>query len=234
MTDYAERLDAALLARKAVPQFGAGFDVAAAYAIQRDLVARRLARGERMTGIKLGLTSEAKMRQMGVHEAIWGRLTDAMQLGDGGTVELGRRIHPKVEPEVAFLVRGGAIGAIAPAIEVIDSRYAGFKFTLPEVIADNTSAAAFVVGAWQPVPEGVDDLEVLMEINGSVAQKGSTAAILGDPRRAFEDALRLAGPLEDGWIVLAGAATAALPLAAGATVKVTVAGLGSVSLRASA
>jgi 2-oxo-3-hexenedioate decarboxylase len=233
MTDYAARLDAALLTHTAVPQFKAGFDVTAAYAIQQDVVARRVARGERIAGIKLGLTSEAKMRQMGVHEAIWGRLTDAMRIPDGGTVELGKRIHPKVEPEVAFLVKGGTIASIAPAIEVIDSRYLGFKFTLPEVIADNTSAAGFVVGAWQPVPDGVEDLGVLMEINGRSAEKGSTSAILGDPRRAFDDALRLAGKLEDGWIVLAGAATAALPLPAGATVQVTVEKLGSVSLRAS-
>lgn len=233
MTDYAARLDAALLTHTAVPQFKAGFDVTAAYAIQQDVVARRVARGERIAGIKLGLTSEAKMRQMGVHEAIWGRLTDAMKIPDGGTVELAKRIHPKVEPEVAFLVKGGTIASIAPAIEVIDSRYLGFKFTLPEVIADNTSAAAFVVGAWQPVPDGVEDLGVLMEINGRSAEKGNTSAILGDPRRAFADALRLAGKLEDGWIVLAGAATAALPLPAGATVQVTVEKLGSVSLRAS-
>jgi 2-oxo-3-hexenedioate decarboxylase len=232
MTDYADVLDNALTTRTAVPQFGADFGVADAYKIQEDLVSRRLGRGERVAGVKLGLTSKAKMRQMGVGEVIWGWLTDAMRIPDGGVADLAERIHPKVEPEVAFLVEGGAIAAIAPAIELIDSRYENFKFTLPEVIADNTSAAGFVVGAWQPVPSGVDNLGVLLEVDGRVAEIGSTAAILGDPRRAFTDAIRLAGNLEDGWIVLAGAATAAVPLKPGASVRVSVEKIGTAALRA--
>jgi 2-oxo-3-hexenedioate decarboxylase len=216
-----------------VAQFGADFGVGDAYEIQQDVVARRLARGEKIVGVKLGLTSKAKMRQMRVDEVIWGRLTDGMLIPDGGVVDLAERIHPKVEPEVAFLVGGGTIAAIAPAIELIDSRYENFKFTLPEVIADNTSAAGFVVGAWQPVPDGVDNLGVLLEVDGRTAEIGSTAAILGDPRRAFTDASRLAGALEDGWIVLAGAATAAVSLPPGSSVRVTVEKLGTASLRAS-
>jgi 2-oxo-3-hexenedioate decarboxylase len=233
MTTYADRLDQALTTHTAVAQFGADFGAADAYKIQDDLVSRRLGRGERVAGIKLGLTSKAKMQQMGIGEAIWGRLTDAMRIPDGGVVELSERIHPKVEPEVAFLVEGGTIAAIAPAIELIDSRYENFTFTLAEVIADNTSAAGFVVGAWQPVPDGVDNLGVLLEIDGRVAEIGSTAAILGDPRRAFTDALRLAGTLEDGWIVLAGAATAAVSLTPGASVRVSVEKIGTAALRAS-
>jgi 2-oxo-3-hexenedioate decarboxylase len=234
LTDYAELLDDALTTRTAVAQFGADFGVADAYRIQGDLVSRRIGRGERVAGVKLGLTSKAKMQQMGVDEAIWGWLTDAMRIPDGGVVQLADRIHPKVEPEVAFLVEGRRIAAVAPAIELIDSRYENFKFTLPEVIADNTSAAGFAVGAWQPVPADVDNLGVLLEIDGKTAESGSTAAILGDPRRAFADALRLAGDLDDGWVVLAGAATAAVPLTPGAAVRVTVESLGAVSLRASA
>jgi 2-oxo-3-hexenedioate decarboxylase len=234
VTDFADRLDDALTTHTAVAQFGADFGVADAYKIQEDLVSRRLGRGERVAGVKLGLTSKAKMQQMGVDEAIWGWLTDAMRIPDGGVVELAERIHPKVEPEVAFLVGGGTIAAIAPAIELIDSRYENFKFTLPEVIADNTSAAGFVVGAWQPVPEGVDNLGVLLEVDGRPVEIGSTAAILGDPRRAFADALRLAGELDDGWVVLAGAATAAVALKPGASVRVSVEKIGTAALRASA
>jgi 2-oxo-3-hexenedioate decarboxylase len=209
------------------------FPVDDPYAAQRALVERRLARGERIAGIKMGLTSKAKMEQMGVAEAIWGRLTDAMRIPDGGVLDLAPRIHPKVEPEVAFLVRDGRIAAIAPAIEVIDSRWRDFKFTLPEVIADNTSAAGFVTGPWQPMPAGVDNLGVLLEVDGRVVEIGSTAAILGDPRRAFAEAARLAGPLTDDWVVLAGAATAAVPVPAGATVRVTVEKIGTAALKAS-
>lgn len=233
MTIFADKLDNALVSRNEVPSFGAEtFDVAAAYEIQREVVERRLARGEAIVGVKMGLTSKAKMTQMGVTEAIWGRLTDAMAIPDGGVLDLSQRIHAKVEPEVAFLVKDGAIAAIAPALEVIDSRYLDFKFTLPDVIADNTSAAAFVVGAWQPVPDGVDNLGVLLEINGRTVEIGSTAAILGDPRRAFADAARLAGPLADDWIVLAGAATAAVTVKPGDHLRVSVEKLGTASLRA--
>ncbi|WP_250036384.1 2-keto-4-pentenoate hydratase [Paractinoplanes maris] len=231
MTPLALALDNALTTATELP--GGGHEIADPYAVQRELVGLRLARGETIAGIKLGLTSKAKMRQMGVDSVIWGRLTDAMRIEDGGVLDLGPRIHPKVEPEVAFLVRDGAIAAVAPALEVIDSRWLDFKFTLDEVIADNTSAAAFVVGAWQPVPPSIDALEVRLLLDDQVVESGSTAAILGDPREAFAEARRLAGALEDDWIVLAGAATAAVPVGAGQTVRVEVESLGAASLRAS-
>ena len=246
----AEKLGAAADDATAIPQFAAetGLDVDAAYAVQTALVQRRLDRGERLVGLKMGLTSKAKMAQVGVDEVIWGRLTDVMRVPDGGGVDVGDFIHPRVEPEVAFLLDrlpdpGEPVGsftravrAVAPAIELIDSRYANFTFSLPDVIADNTSAAAFVVGPWSPVPDGLDNLGVLLEIDGRVAQVGSTAAILGDPRRALDEGLRLAGRhgvrLRKGWVFLAGAATAAVPLRPGAHVRATVEKLGSATLKA--
>lgn len=224
-------LDAALLGAKAIPQLNLG-DVDEAYEVQAALVQKRIDRGEKLVGVKMGLTSKAKQAQVGVDEVIWGRLTDAMRVADGDTISLEGFIHPRIEPEVAFLVRGGTIAAIAPALEIIDSRYADFKFTLPDVIADNTSAAAFVVGSWMPVPSNVDNLGVLLEVDGAVVQVGSTAAILGDPRRAFEQGAIMVGELGDGWVFLAGAATAAVPLEPGAFVRAAVEGLGTVSVKA--
>ncbi|MEV6928914.1 4-oxalocrotonate decarboxylase [Dactylosporangium sp. NPDC051485] len=235
----ADLLDEAERTRTAIAQVvsQSGADADEAYRIQEALVALRVGRGERLVGLKLGLTSRAKMAQVGVEQVIWGRLTDAMRVEDGGTVDAGRYIHPRVEPEVAFrLDANGAATAVAPALELIDSRYADFRFTLPDVIADNTSAAGFVIGAWQPLPAGLDNLGVLLEVDGRVAQIGSTAAILGDPRRALAAAATLASSagvlLEDGWVLLAGAATAAVPLAPGAHVRAVVDGLGTASLRA--
>ncbi|MCP3784682.1 4-oxalocrotonate decarboxylase [Micromonospora sp. A3M-1-15] len=248
----AEKLGAAADTATAIPQLAAetGLDVDAAYAVQAALLKRRLDRGERLVGLKMGLTSKAKMAQVGVDEVIWGRLTDVMRVPDGGTVDVADFIHPRVEPEVAFLLDrlpepGEPVGAftravraVAPAIELIDSRYANFTFSLPDVVADNTSAAAFVVGPWSPVPEGLDNLGVLLEIDGRVAQVGSTAAILGDPRRALDEGIRLAGRhgvrLRKGWVFLAGAATAAVPLRPGAHVRAVVEKLGTASLKASA
>ncbi|MFG1889139.1 2-keto-4-pentenoate hydratase [Micromonospora sp. NPDC049051] len=248
----AERLGVAADTATAIPQLAAetGLDVDAAYAVQTALIQRRLDRGERLVGLKMGLTSKAKMAQVGVDEVIWGRLTDTMRVPDGGTLDPSRFIHPRVEPEVAFLLDRlpepgepvgdftDAVRAVAPAIEIIDSRYANFSFSLPDVIADNTSAAAFTIGAWSPVPDGLDNLGVLLEIDGRVAQVGSTAAILGDPRRALDEGIRLAGRhgvrLREGWVFLAGAATAAVPLKPGAHVRVVVEHLGTTSLRAAA
>ncbi|MFI7026642.1 2-keto-4-pentenoate hydratase [Micromonospora sp. NPDC049900] len=246
----AATLDRAADTATAVPQVAAeaGLDVDAAYAVQAALVQRRLDRGERLVGLKMGLTSKAKMAQVGVDEVIWGRLTDTMRVPDGGTVDVTGFIHPRVEPEVAFLLDRlpepgepvgdftDAVRAVAPAIELIDSRYANFTFSLPDVIADNTSAGAFVIGPWSPVPDGLDNLGVLLEVDGRVAQVGSTAAILGDPRRALDEGIRLAGGhgvrLREGWVFLAGAATAAVPLRAGVRVRAVVEKLGGASVRA--
>ncbi|MFK0214455.1 MULTISPECIES: 2-keto-4-pentenoate hydratase [unclassified Streptomyces] len=240
ITALAEALDAAAREGRPLPGGGSGLkDTGEAYAVQDALVALRLARGERLTGFKLGFTSVAKMRQMGVSDLIHGRLTDRMEIPDGGRFDVSGLIHPRVEPEVAFLLGrtlrpGGdpmaAVAAVAPALEVIDSRYDGFRFSLPEVIADNTSAAGYAVGAWT-APGDLGDLGdrgVLLELDGRTAETGSTAAILGRPLRALAAAARLAGALEPGTVILAGAATAAVPLPPGTHVRATVAGLGSV------
>jgi 2-oxo-3-hexenedioate decarboxylase len=237
--ELAQRLDDAQRSAKPIEQLTASvpIPIEAAYQVQAQLLALRQARGERLVGIKMGLTSQAKMVQMGVNEVIWGQLTDAMQIPDGGNVPIGQYIHPRVEPEVAFrLDAAGRPVAAAAALELIDSRYADFRFTLPDVVADNTSAAGFVLGPWCPVPAGLANLGVLLEVDGRVVQTGSTAAILGDPRRALARGLALAGaaglPLSDGWVFLAGAATAAVPLPPGASVRAVVQELGTASLAA--
>lgn len=215
-----------------------------AYATQSALLARRLARGERSVGLKLGFTSEAKMRQMGVDELIVGQLTDAMQVADGGILALGGLIHPRVEPEVAFLVGSdvdladpaadlpGAITGIAAGLEIIDSRYDGFRFDLPRVVADNTSAAAFVLGPWH-APEDVDldDRAVTLRSGDEVLAGGTTAAILGHPLRTLPRLVALGRRhglgLPAGSVVLAGAATEAVTLCPG-PVSAEIAGLGVV------
>ncbi|MEH1013610.1 4-oxalocrotonate decarboxylase [Micromonospora sp. CPCC 206060] len=252
VAELAARLDTAAVDATAIGQLAdeVGLDVDGGYAVQAALVGRRLARGERLVGLKMGLTSRAKMAQVGVDEVIWGRLTDGMRVPDGGTVDPAAFIHPRAEPEVAFLLDRlpepgepvgdftDAVRAVAPAIELIDSRYANFRFSLPDVIADNTSAAAFAIGPWSPVPDGLDNLGVLLEIDGRIAQVGSTAAILGDPRRALDEGLRLAGRYgvrpAGGWVFLAGAATAAVPLRPGNHVRAVVEKLGTATLKAAA
>jgi 2-oxo-3-hexenedioate decarboxylase len=235
-------LDEAQRAATAIGQLHLDDDLATAYRIQRELIECRLRRGEGLVGSKLGFTSKAKMAQMGVSEIIVGRLTDAMQVPDGADVELVRFIHPRIEPEVAFRLGrdvgpgddiADAVDGVAPALEIIDSRYRDFRFSLPDVIADNTSAAAFVVGQWQPMTD-VADLPVRLVVDGTEAETGSTAAILGHPMRALEQLVELAAKYEialrGGDVILAGAATAAVPFGAN-RVEAQVDGLGVVAVR---
>ncbi len=216
-----------------------------AYAVQKALIARRLKRGERRVGMKMGFTSRAKMVQMGIDDMIWGRLTDKMVVEEGGPISLGRYVHPRVEPEIAFLIGRRleglvtaaealeAVDAVAPAMEIIDSRYKDFKFSLEDVVADNASSSGFVVGAWQDAHADLSNLGMVLEINGRPVQIGSSGAILGHPVRSLVAAARLSSaagePLEEGWIVMAGGATAAEWLHAGDYVRNEVEGLGAVA-----
>lgn len=242
----AERLDQAARHARAIAQFAdaEALGEAQAYAVQAASIARRLARGERRSGIKMGFTSRAKMVQMGVHDMIWGRLTDGMAIADGGAVSLGRFVHPRVEPEVAFLLSAPlpqnvslpeameAVAAVAPALEIIDSRFDDFRFTLSDVVADNASSSGYVIGPWCSPRGDFSNLGLVMSINGAARQVGSTAGILGNPMRSLVAAARLSAtagePLQAGWVVMAGGATAAEPLAPGQHILLEMQGLGRV------
>ena len=119
-------------------------------------------------------------------------------------------------------------------MEIIDSRYRDFKFTLSDVVADNSSSSGFVLGPWARADQDLGNLGMVMEVDGRPVQIGSSAAILGHPLRSLVAAARLVarahGTLEAGWIVLAGAATAAHPLSVGQHVRATVQKLGSVAI----
>ncbi|CBW75586.1 4-oxalocrotonate decarboxylase (EC 4.1.1.77) [Mycetohabitans rhizoxinica HKI 454] len=245
ITEYATLLDTAARDAHEVEQFDldARLSLEDAYAIQAASIARRLERGERRVGVKMGFTSRAKMLQMGLSDVIWGRLTCAMQLEEGASVSFRRFVHPRVEPEIAFLLKRplaadvtapaalAAVEAIAPAIEVIDSRYKNFKFTLPEVIADNASSSGFVIGAWCDPHIDFSNLGLTLNIDGQVKQVGSSAALLGHPLRSLVAAARLSAqagePLQAGWIVMAGGATSAEYIAPGQYVSIDIERLGS-------
>lgn len=255
MTDLAklaETVDEAARAARAVPQLTLSHKISPGegYEIQSLAFARRLSRGEKQVGIKMGLTSRAKMIQVNVSEVIWGRLSDAMRVEDGGTISLSRYVHPRVEPEVAFLLKRPlagiispaeavtAVAAVAPAMEIIDSRFQDFKFTLPDVVADNASSSGFVLGAWSEPGMDLSNRGMVMEFDGRPVQIGSTAAILGDPLRSLVAAARMVGQagfrLEAGWVVMAGAATAAQALVPGVHVRNSVEGLGTVAFSVAA
>lgn len=248
--NLAARLDDAVRTAAAIPQLSGDqpLTLDRAYAVQRAGIALRVGRGDPVVGVKLGFTSEAKARQMGVDDVIIGQLTASAEVVDGDTVDLAAMVHPRVEPEVAFRLGRdlapddtdplAAVAEVAPALEIIDSRYAHFRFSLEDVVADNASAARFVLGAWLPFDEhrdAVSDAAVTLSFDGETREHGTTAAILGDARNAVAAAHRLAAqhdlPLPAGSVILAGAATAAVAMEPGVLVEATVAGLGSVSVR---
>jgi 2-oxo-3-hexenedioate decarboxylase len=230
----------------AIPQFSETMDMTVdeAYLVQALSMEQRYGRGERQVGIKMGLTSRAKMQQVGVDEVIWGRLTNAMLVEDGGEVDISNYVHPRAEPEVAFLMRKplsgpvspaqalAAVEAVAPAIEIIDSRYKDFKFSLTDVVADNSSSSGFVVGPWTRPDTDTSNLGVVFEFDGRPIQIGSTAAILGHPLRSLAAGSKMLGAsmmtIEEGWIVMAGGITAAEALRPGIYVSNTVENLGRV------
>ena len=242
----ARELDEALLARREIEPLGkthGGFDLAAAYRVQERGIALRLKRGEKIVGYKMGLTSSAKRVQMSLDLPIYGVLTSAMRIA--GDLRVADGVHPKVEPEIAFVTARelsgritrdealAALQAVMPALEVLDSRFTGFKyFSLPDVVADNCSSWRFALG--EPVkPREVGGLHMRMSVDGRTAQEADSNAISGHP---LESLVQLVGmlphPLPAGSIVLAGAATVAEQLAPGMLVTLEVEELGSLSVRA--
>ncbi|HRH87588.1 MAG TPA: 2-oxo-3-hexenedioate decarboxylase [Rubrivivax sp.] len=221
-----------------------------AYAIQAEILRRKTSRGLKLAGLKAGLTSHAKMKQMGVTSPVFGFMTDDYTVADGGEVRCSDLIHPKVEPEIAFVTKralkgpGCHIGAVLaavdfvmPGIEVIDSRYRDFKFDLKSVIADNTSAARFVVGGRPTRAEQVDlrTVGVVLEKNGEVVALGAGAAVLGHPAAALAMLANHLGERDEeipaGTLVLSGGITEAVAVKAGDAVTLRVQGMGQTSMR---
>jgi 2-oxo-3-hexenedioate decarboxylase len=221
-----------------------------AYAIQDEIQRRKVARGNKIIGWKAGLTSHAKMKQMGVETPVFGFLADYYAIPEGGECKVSELIHPKVEPEIAFVMKkalkgpGCHIGSVLAAvdflmigIEVIDSRYRDFKFDLKSVIADNTSAARFVVGG-QPRPVSEVDLRTLgivLEKNGEPVAFGAGAAVLGHPAAAIAMLANHLGErgqeLPAGALILSGGITEAVAVQAGDSVTLRMQGMGSVGMR---
>ncbi|MDN3653334.1 kynureninase [Thalassotalea ponticola] len=243
--ELAIKLDNAALNADSIEQLSAQtpLSLTDAYRVQALSIEQRLARGEQLVGYKMGFTSRAKMEQMGVDDLIFGRLTDAMIVEQGQCITLNEYVHPRAEPEIAFKLKAplsgvvtkqqalDAIEAIAPAIEIIDSRYRNFKFSLADVIADNCSSSGFIIGQWRDAKTDISQLQMDLLIDGKVCESGDSRAILDHPLNSLIEAARCIGEfgeeLKPGQIILAGAATAAVALQPGTHVSVEVETLGS-------
>lgn len=219
-----------------------------AYLVQEELVRTKLEEGKKIVGPKMGLTSYAKMEQMGVEEPLYGYVFDYMLIENGGKVSLSDLIHPKVEAEIAFVmgedVEGpGITGAqvlaateyVLPALEIIDSRYENFNFTLPDVVADNASTSRVVFGTTLKSPEQfeLDLVGTTITINGEIKELGAGAAVLGHPANSVamlaNMLARKGDKVKKGDIILTGGITGAVMLAHGDVVSGKFDGLGEVN-----
>lgn len=248
-----ERIEGAQARACAIPKLTDEYPamtVADGYAVQTELRRRFLAAGHRLVGWKAGLTSKAKMQQMGVSVPSIGFLTDRMARPENAAIATADLVHPRVECEVAFVTRDALRGpgctardvlaatdCVLPAVEVIDSRFAGFKFDLPSVIADNASSARFVTGGRARRVRDLDlrSLGVVLEKNGEIVAMGAAAAVMGDPAEAVALLVNILGDLGEelpaGSFVMSGGITEAIPVVAGDSVTARFQDLGSVSMR---
>jgi 2-oxo-3-hexenedioate decarboxylase len=224
-------------------------DLQTAYAIQDETLRRREERGETLVGLKLGLTSRAKQQRMKVASPLVAWLTDAMVLPAGDPVPQTSLIHPRVEPEIVFVMKDrlagpgvtaaralAAVDRVYAGAEVIDSRYRDFRFTLPDVVADNASSGVFVVGSVGLKPEQLDlALEaVLVEVDGAVVDSATGAAVQGNPAEALalaaNDLAKRGLAIEAGQVVLTGGMTDAVFAPPGATISFHFTHLGSIQI----
>ncbi|MEU1404975.1 fumarylacetoacetate hydrolase family protein [Streptomyces sp. NPDC005728] len=226
-----------------------GLGLADAYGVQRANIARRRADGATVIGHKVGLTSPAMQQLLGVTEPDFGHLVDDMVRRDGTAVFAGRYCRPRVEPEICFLLsrplRGpgvtaddvlAATEAVAPALEIVDSRIRDWNITLVDTVADNASSGGLVCGPWTPVGRAPDLASVTVELllDGRPSAAGSGREVLGHPAAAVAWlANTLAGfgaALEPGQLVLPGAMTTAPFVTAGQRIEARFTGLGPVSV----
>jgi 2-keto-4-pentenoate hydratase len=224
-------------------------DEATALEVQDAVVAARVQAGHPVVGAKLGLTSVAKQKQMNVDRPLYGWLTADMAIDAGQPLRCSSYIQPRVEPEIAFLLGRDLEGsactaaqvlaateAVFGAIDVLDSRYAGYKFTFDDVTADNASSAGFVLGGTALDPYGLD-LRLtgcVLERNGQLVHTAAGAAVMGHPAASVAwlvRALAVRGRgLEAGMVVMAGGLTEAIPVAPGDTVVARFDRLGTVEI----
>ena len=218
--------------------------------VQWEIRRRKMSRGHKIVGMKMGLTSWAKMKQMGVEMPCYGFLADYFSLPDGAQVPFDELIHPKVEAEIAFVTNKELSGRnltvedvlaatelVVPAVEIIDSRYKDFKFDLTSVQADNSSSTRFVVGSHAAKPEDFDwsTIGVVMQKNGEIIELGAGAAVLDHPAASVAMLATMLAERDEvipaGTFIMTGGITAAVLVEKGDSIVVRYQGLGAVTMK---
>lgn len=223
-----------------------------AYALQDGLLERRQAENKTKTiGIKLCMTSLERQKSFGINKPIYGFLQTDMLAYEWKPIVRNELIHPLVEAELAFFIGETikdahvtaetllrATSYVTPALEIIDSRYKDYRFTVADVIADNCSSAKFVMGSsfHKPADINFSNIGMVMTKNGDIVQTGTSAAVLGNPLKAVtetvKELVKRGKQLAEGDIVLSGPFTTGIPLEKGDTFVASFEQLGTVSISA--
>ena len=253
ITQLGDELYAALTAGKTVsPLTSRGFDITIedAYHIQQRMLARRIEKGEKVVGKKIGVTSKAVMNMLGVGQPDFGYLLDGMVYNEGESIPMDSLIQPKAEGEIAFLMNKDLMGpgltaadilaateGVMACFEIVDSRIQDWKIKIQDTVADNASCGVFVLGDKLVDPKKVDlaVCGMVLEKNGEIVVTGAGAATMASPVNAMvwlaNTLGRLGIGLNAGDIVLSGALGAMVPVQAGDSLRCTIGGIGGCSVR---
>lgn len=225
-------------------------DLDAAYGVQQALVAARVADGTRVVGRKIGLTAPAVQKQFGIDRPDYGVLTADMEVPPDAPITAGAVMQPRCEAEVAFVLSRdlphvdpgiadvlSAVDCLLPAIEIVDSRIAGWDITVADTIADNASSGLFMLGQDRRLLREVDlyTCGMVMERHGVEVSTGAGAACMGSPLNALRwlaaEMARRGTPLRAGEVVLSGALGPMVAAGPGDSFDVRINGLGTVGVR---
>jgi 2-oxo-3-hexenedioate decarboxylase len=233
-------------ARSRITEEWDGLDLETAYKVQRFNVQERVAQGDRIVGTKLGLTSAAKQRRMGISSPLTAVLFESYILNADVPIPLDTLIQPRIEPEIVFVMGKRlegpgitsaqaleAVDRVYAGFEIIDSRFTDYSFALPDVVADNASSAYFIVGGKACSPHDVDlALEaVVLSVNGQPVHTATGAAIQGHPGDALALAVNSLAErglfIDAGEVVITGGLTDAVPVVAGQQISAEFTNLGT-------
>lgn len=246
----AERLYESERARRAGPPPSTEWPdltLSEAYSIQRAYLGLRQAHGATLVGHKVGCTNRVLQELFGIDRPDYGQLLDDMLLPDGAVINVATLIQPRIEPELAFVLREPldgpgvtaarvleATAGVVPCFEVVDSRIEDWRIAFVDTIADNGSSALFVMGDAFVDPRSIDlrTIGCVLEENGQVVATGAGAAVLGHPALSVawlaNELSRHGERLEAGNVVLSGALTTAPLARAGAVFHAYFGGVGAV------
>jgi 2-keto-4-pentenoate hydratase len=222
-------------------------DIDLAYRVQQRIIATRTSQGASIVGRKIGLTSEAVQRQVGVDRPDFGVLLDDMQFDNGAVIPSGMLLQPRAEVEIAFVLSRdieddvddaqlrASVAFASPAIEIVDSRVQDWDIVITDTVADNASSGAFVLGDARVALSEFEPREVTMRLlrDGEEVSTGVGAACLGDPLSALawlaQTAREFGAPLKAGDIVLSGSLGPLAAVGPGDTLQATIEPLGAVT-----